>query len=422
MRASGLVLPGSRAIGVVNPGTACYHFSVRRWNGRKFWLPLPEAIPSMPKTEHVEPPLPEIVGNAPGMQEVYRLVRLSAPRSANVLLVGETGTGKELIARAIHKLSRRSDGPYIRVNCGALHENLLESELFGHVKGAFTGAVENKTGRFEAAHGGTIFLDEINSTTPKLQLKLLRVLQEREFERVGESRTIRVDVRIIAATNASLEDLVARGEFREDLYYRLNVIPIVLPPLRERREDIPLLIDHFLHRYAEQHKCPVPELTPAVVQALQSHDWPGNVRELENTLERLIVLADGGTITPDLLRFTRPRLAPRSSLGRSATPDDVPSLIQALVRAGLRAPRPAGVELYEYLVNGLERELIEAVMRECGGTKVTAALRLGINRNTLHKKWEEYRAQKDRDGTLPDGDATRVAASDAASAAGDDAR
>src|ERR1700761_4967877 len=182
----------------------------------------PGSTDSMPRNEQFEPPLPEIVGNAPAMQDVYRLVRLAAPKSAHVLLVGETGTGKEVIARAVHKLSKRSDGPFIRVNCGALHENLLESELFGHVKGAFTGAVENKIGRFEAAHGGTIFLDEINSTSPKLQVKLLRVLQEREFERLGESKTIRVDVRVIAATNASLEELVESGDFREDLYYRLN--------------------------------------------------------------------------------------------------------------------------------------------------------------------------------------------------------
>src|SRR3954466_13534613 len=195
----------------------------------------------MPKNEQFEPPLPEIVGSAPAMQDVYRLVRLAAPKSATVLLIGETGTGKEVIAKAVHKLSRRSDGPFIRVNCGALHENLLESELFGHIKGSFTGAVENKTGRFEAAHGGTIFLDEINSTSQKLQVKLLRVLQEREFERVGESRTIRVDVRVVAATNTSLEQAVEDGEFREDLYYRLNVIPIGLPPLRERRDDIPVL-------------------------------------------------------------------------------------------------------------------------------------------------------------------------------------
>ncbi|MBA4065850.1 MAG: sigma-54-dependent Fis family transcriptional regulator [Isosphaera sp.] len=346
----------------------------------------------MPRNEHAEPPLPEIVGTAPAMQDVYRLVRLAAPRQANVLLIGETGTGKEVIAKAVHKLSRRSDGPFIRVNCGALHENLLESELFGHVKGSFTGAVENKTGRFEAAHGGTIFLDEINSTSPKLQVKLLRVLQEREFERVGESRTIRVDVRVIAATNASLEDLVGTGEFREDLYYRLNVIPVVLPPLRERRDDIPLLAQFFVRRYAEQHKCVVPDLTPAVLDGLRAHDWPGNVRELENALERLIVLADGGPVTPDLLRFTRPKYALRS--GRAAggaAAGDVAGLIQALVRAGMYAPRPAGAKLHPFLVDGLERALIEEVMRDCGNVQVKAADRLGINRNTLHKKWEQYK-------------------------------
>src|ERR1700724_2484199 len=180
-------------------------------------------------------PLPGIVGDGPAMREVYRLTRLVAPAEASVLLVGETGTGKELVARAIHVLSRRQDGPYVRVNCGALSESLLESELFGHIKGAFTGAVDNKTGRFEAAHGGTIFLDEISSMSPKLQVKLLRVLQERQFERVGESRTFDVNTRVIAATNQFLEDEIEAGRFRDDLYYRLNVVPIYLPPLRERR-------------------------------------------------------------------------------------------------------------------------------------------------------------------------------------------
>ena len=347
----------------------------------------------MPKNEHVEPPLPEIVGTAVAMQDVYRLVRLAAPRMANVLLIGETGTGKEIIAKAVHKLSRRADGPFIRVNCGALHENLLESELFGHVKGAFTGAVENKTGRFEAAHGGTIFLDEINSTSPKLQVKLLRVLQEREFERVGESRTIRVDVRVIAATNASLEELVEEGHFREDLYYRLNVVPVVLPPLRERREDIPPLVAFFLRRYADQHKCPLPELAPHTVEALKAHDWPGNVRELENTLERLIVLADGGPITPDLLRVGRPRYALRPAKGNHSNGggNDVRALVRTLVRVGLQTPLPAGVKVHPFLVDGLERELIEEVMRQFGGTQIKAADRLGINRNTLHKKLEKYK-------------------------------
>lgn len=349
----------------------------------------------MPKNESVEPPLPDLVGSAPAMLDVYRLVRLAAPRSANVLLIGETGTGKEVIAKAIHKLSRRSDGPYIRVNCGALHENLLESELFGHVKGAFTGAIDNKNGRFEAAHGGSIFLDEINSTTPKLQVKLLRVLQEREFERVGDTRTIRVDVRVIAATNASLEDLVDQGLFREDLYYRLNVVPIGLPPLRDRREDIEPLARFFAKRYADQNKLPAtPELTPEVVAALKSYDWPGNVRELENTIERLIVLSDNGHLSAEHLRPNRPRVAGRG--GRAGATGDVPGLIRSLIRAGVQSPLPAGKKLYHYLVGGVERELIEQVLRQCDGVQIKAADRLGINRNTLHKKLEEFAADDAR--------------------------
>ncbi len=351
----------------------------------------------MPKIEQVSSPLHEIVGSAPAMLDVYRMVQRAAPRSANVLLIGETGTGKEVIARAIHKNSVRKDGPYIRVNCGALHENLLESELFGHVKGAFTGAIENKAGRFEAAHGGTIFLDEINSMSPKLQVKLLRVLQEREFERVGESRTIRVDVRVIAATNAMLEELVDRGEFREDLYYRLNVVPILLPPLRDRREDIPLLAEFFLKKFSEQNRLPlVPELSDDLLATLKAHDWPGNVRELENAIERLVVLSDNGELAADLLRLDRPRVVLRSAKGNgNHAGTDVPSLIRTLVRAGIVAPRPGGVGLADFLVGGLERALIEEVMRQCDNVKVTAADRLGINRNTLHKKLEGYE-QEDR--------------------------
>lgn len=349
----------------------------------------------MPKNEHLEPLLPDIVGAAPPMQEVYRLVRLAAPQPTTVLLIGETGTGKEIIAKAIHKLSRRATGPFVRVNCGALHENLLESELFGHLKGSFTGAVSDKAGRFEAAHGGTIFLDEINSTSPQLQLKLLRVLQERELERVGDTRTIRVDVRVVAATNASLEELVEDGHFREDLYYRLNVIPVVLPPLRERREDIAALANFFLRRYGEMHKCPVPELLPPVLDALLAHDWPGNVRELENTLERLVVLADGGPIGPEMLRFGRPRYTLRSIKGSKGGGNDVRSLIRNLVRAGLQTPLPPGIKgFHPFLVDGLERELIEEVLRQLGGTQIKAAERLGINRNTLHKKIEQYRSEE----------------------------
>src|SRR5262249_32858637 len=211
-------------------------------------------------------------GSGPAMREVYRLTRMAAPTNASVLLIGETGTGKEVIARAIHKRSQRATGPYIRVNCGALHENLLESELFGHVKGAFTGAVDNKTGRFEAAHRGTIFLDEISSMSFRLQVKLLRVLQEREFERVGESKPIRVDGRVIAAPNESLEEEIEAGRFREDLYYRLNVWPIVLPPLRDRPEDVAALAQAFAKRYAADNKIDPPPLTPELVALLQAHD------------------------------------------------------------------------------------------------------------------------------------------------------
>src|SRR5690242_1850199 len=203
--------------------------------------------------EPLDAPLPGVVGDSAAMRAVYRLTRLVAYSRASVLLVGETGTGKEVIARNIHRISPRADGPYVRVNCGALSESLLESELFGHIKGAFTGAIDNKTGRFEAAHGGTIFLDEIASMSSKLQVKLLRVLQEKEFERVGESRTIRVDTRVLAATNQYLEDEITTGRFRDDLYYRLNVVAIELPPLRERREDIPALARFFLERHSEEH-------------------------------------------------------------------------------------------------------------------------------------------------------------------------
>src|SRR4051794_40985540 len=309
----------------------------------------------------LDAPLPGVVGDSPTMRAVYRLTRLVAPTRASVLLVGETGTGKELIARSIHRLSPRADGPYVRVNCGALTESLLESELFGHIKGAFTGAVDNKTGRFEAAHGGTIFLDEISSMSAKLQVKLLRVLQEKEFERVGESRTIRVDTRVVAATNQFLEDEIEAGRFRDDLYYRLNVVPVYLPPLRERREDIPDLARYFLERLSAEHEREPPAMTADVLKVLMAHDWPGNVRELENYMERAVVLAGSRPLTPDLLappgRAARP--------WRSLKPQgDLQGLIRQLVRLGSQT-LPDG-SLHERVVGGVERELIEQVMEQCG--------------------------------------------------------
>ncbi|MBV9123123.1 MAG: sigma-54-dependent Fis family transcriptional regulator [Planctomycetes bacterium] len=338
--------------------------------------------------EPLDAPLPDIVGDSPAMRAVYRLTRLVAPARSSVLLVGETGTGKELVARAIHNLSPRADGPYVRVNCGALSESLLESELFGHIKGAFTGALDNKTGRFEAAHGGTIFLDEISSMSFKLQVKLLRVLQEQEFERVGESRTIRVDTRVIAATNQFLEDEIEAGRFREDLYYRLNVVPIHLPPLRERRADIPALARFFLERYSEENRREPPELTPEVVKILQEHDWPGNVRELENYIERAVVLSNGQALTPDLL--ASPLHGERRLRVSRSRGQDLPGLIQNLVRVGIQSVSAEEGTLYQKIVGGVERELIEQVLQLCDSVQVKAAARLGINRNTLHKKISEF--------------------------------
>jgi two-component system response regulator AtoC len=331
-------------------------------------------------------PLPGIVGSSTAMREVYRLTRLVAPTPASVLLVGETGTGKEMVARAIHRLSPRADGPYVRVNCGALAESLLESELFGHVKGAFTGAIDNKTGRFEAAHGGTIFLDEISSMSPKLQVKLLRVLQEKELERVGESRTIRVDTRVVAATNQYLEDEIQAGRFRDDLYYRLNVVAICLPPLRNRREDIPALARFFLERHSEEHRRDTPALTPEVVRVLQAHDWPGNVRELENCMERALVLSAGGPLLPEAV--APPGRGERRWRPRSVRGGDLAGLISQLVRQGIGSL--AEGTLYDALVGGVERELIEQVLRQCGDVQVKAARALGINRNTLHKKVGDF--------------------------------
>ena len=330
-----------------------------------------------------------IIGTSSAMQQVYRLTQQVAKSDASVLLLGETGTGKELIANAIHHLSNRQQGPFVKVNCGALSENLLESELFGHVKGSFTGAVSNRTGRFEAAHSGTIFLDEINSTTLQLQVKLLRVLQEREFERVGDTQTISIDTRVIAASNRDLMDEVNEGRFREDVYWRLNVVPIEIPPLRERREDIPELVTFFLNHYNEAYDRYVVHISRDVLDALQQYHWPGNVRELQNYVERAVVMAAGDEFTTTLL--------PPSVLGRDPKPlhsgdrkpVELKEIHATLVQQGLRELNPAEGNLHTNLVEGLERELIHQVLIACGGTQTKAAAMLGINRNTLHKKIKE---------------------------------
>jgi transcriptional regulator with PAS, ATPase and Fis domain len=333
-------------------------------------------------------PLPGIIGSSPAMQEVYRVTRQVARSRASVLLLGETGTGKELIAHAIHTHSDRRSRPFVRVNCGALSESLLESELFGHVRGAFTGAHANRTGRFEAAHTGTIFLDEINSTTGHLQVKLLRVLQEKEFERVGDTQTIKVDCRVVAASNRDLLEQAAEDRFREDLYYRLNVVPIYLPPLRDRRDDIPELVTHFLNHYNEQNDRYVTHIDPRALEALQDYDWPGNVRELQNYIERAVVMALSDELTFDLLPSVVTTGRQTRSIGIRRF--DVESLTEELVLQGLQAAEQDATDLHSRIVERVEREVILQVMKQCDGVQIKAAQRLGINRNTLHKKLKDY--------------------------------
>ena len=344
-----------------------------------------------PNTNSNEPGLlPGIIGTSAAMQQVYQLTRQVARSSASVLLLGETGTGKELIANAIHSLSLRNSGPFVKVNCGALSESLLESELFGHVKGAFTGATNNRTGRFEAAHTGTIFLDEINSTTRLLQVKLLRVLQEKEFERVGDTETIQVDTRVIAASNRDLMGEVAAERFREDLYWRLNVVPIEIPPLRQRREDIPALIAFFLNEYNEANDRYVVHIEREAMQAMQDYHWPGNVRELQNYVERAVVMAEGDEMTVQLLPDIV--LGGPSQRASGGTETDLDSLARQVVLEGL-AKVDEEEDLYSRIVDRVERELIAQVMKACDNVQTQAAAQLGINRNTLHKKLKQHRLE-----------------------------
>jgi len=301
----------------------------------------------------------DLIGESPRMREIGRLIARVAPTDATVLILGESGTGKELVARALHRGSRRTDRPFVAINCATLSETLLESELFGHEKGAFTGALSRKIGKFEVADRGTLFLDEIGEIPTALQAKLLRVLQERELERLGGTRPIRVDVRVIAATNRDLDKALKEGTFREDLYYRLNVISLTLPPLRERREDVPLLASHFAALFGRKLGRPVLGFTPEARACLLRYPWPGNVRELANAVERAVVLGEGELIQPE----------------------DLPETVLETVPAAGRVP----VTRYHDTLNEAKKRLILSAIEQAGGNVTKAAELLGLHPNYLHR-------------------------------------
>ncbi len=325
-----------------------------------------------------------IIGDSPAMHEVFATVGQVANSRATVLLLGETGTGKEMIAKAIHYNSPRKDKPFVRVNCGAMTTTLLESELFGHVKGSFTGAIKDKIGRFEAADGGSIFLDEIGTMEPQLQVKLLRVLQERELERVGDTQTLKVDVRVIAATNVDLQEEVARDNFREDLFYRLNVVSIYLPPLRNRREDIPRLIDFFLDKYNSINGRTLRRISREMLNILLRYPWPGNVRELENAIERAVVLSSGEDFNEDLLPLSVRMFAAQRRTNQAS--ESIETLTRRLSDQAISDYEMREGEIYQLVIDQIERALIDRALAKCGGIKTKAADFLGINRNTLNKK------------------------------------
>ncbi len=327
-----------------------------------------------------------MVGNSPAIQKVFSLVSSVARTRSTVLILGESGTGKELIAHAIHYNSPRAERPFVRVNCAAIPENLLEPELFGHVKGAFTGATANRKGKFVMADGGTIFLDEIGDMSPLLQAKILRVLQEREVEVIGSEETVKVDVRVIAATHQNLEDLIAAGQFREDLYYRLNVVQIVLPPLRERPEDIRLLIEHFLEKFRREHDLPELELTSESMRYLLRHDWPGNVRELENVVERAAVVSQAGLIrAEDLPELSRLAARPAGGGYASSQPTSLEEALRAFL-GGRFGSRPQNGTVWDETMRRVEGQLLKFALEQSGGVQLKAADLLGIHRNTLRKK------------------------------------
>lgn len=318
------------------------------------------------------------VGKSSVMEQVYGLIEKIADTDSTVLITGESGTGKELIAKILHYNSSRSQGPFVPLNCAAIPRELLESELFGHEKGAFTGAVNIRKGRFELANNGTLFLDEVGELDPTLQVKLLRVLQEREFERVGGIKTIKVDVRILAATNKDLEKAVAEGKFREDLFYRLNVVPIHLPPLRKRVEDIPLLVEHFVSMFSKKRKGETIRFSRPVIECFQKYRWPGNVRELENLIQRLMILNSGSTIKITDLPEKFCHVIAKERESAACRYADLPGDYK------LELP-DSGIKLNE-TIEELERRLIQQALERTGGVKSKAAKLLGLNRTTLIEK------------------------------------
>ena len=325
-----------------------------------------------------------LIGRHPRMQDVYKTIGRIAGTDVTVLLRGESGTGKELVARAIHHYSRRSGRPFVAVSCAAIPGTLLESEMFGHERGAFTDAKERRLGKFELAHGGTLYLDEIGDMPVDLQTKLLRALQERTIERVGGHESIAIDVRVLAATNRDLEALMKEGRFREDLYYRLNVVTVNLPPLRERRRDIPLLVEHFLAKHVEQ--LGERGVAPEALDRLVGYEWSGNVRELENVVQRAMVMATAGVILPEHLP-----IGPVSAAASVAVDATLEEIIERKLMECVRGLRErSSANLYDLVVGLVEKPLLRAVLRETSGNQVRAAQILGINRNTLRKKLTEH--------------------------------
>ncbi|MFA6196601.1 MAG: sigma 54-interacting transcriptional regulator [Sulfurimonas sp.] len=330
-----------------------------------------------------------IIGKSSKMKLIFSMLETVAPSDATILIRGETGTGKELIATAVHNLSKRKNAPFIKLNCAAISETLLESELFGHEKGAFTDAKEARKGRFELADGGTLFLDEIGDITPSLQVKLLRILQEQEFERVGGNKTIKTNVRLVAATNRNLEEMVKNGTFREDLFYRLNVIPVNLPPLRERYEDVKLLVEHYLHKFMQEHRKQMSFSKPAL-EILLDYPWPGNIRELQNTMERIVLICPNGIIEPDMLNHVLPFNYQKLHMPVEPTPTYITPVIPVAI-SGLNheSPQPTP-RLTKSSLLDMEKESIIAALIEHRGIQTKAAAQLGMTARQIGYKIQKY--------------------------------